>query len=237
MRRLLLISNSTMHGREPLAHVLDDLRGFLGTVRELLFVPWALAEHDGYAARIRSALARIDVRVRPIHEAPNALAAVGSAAAVFVGGGNTFRLLDRLHTTGAAAAIAARARSGMPYIGSSAGTNVATPTIRTTNDMPIVAPPTLAAMALVPFQINPHYLDPDPASKHMGETREERLRQFHEVADTPVLGLREGGWLTVDGDTMLLRGSTAARLFVRGEAAREIPPATDLSFLLANRSR
>jgi dipeptidase E len=125
----------------------------------------------------------------------------------------------------------------MPYIGSSAGTNVATPTIRTTNDMPIVAPPTLAAMALVPFQINPHYLDPDPASKHMGETREERLRQFHEVADTPVLGLREGGWLTVDGDTMLLRGSTAARLFVRGEAAREIPPATDLSFLLANRSR
>jgi dipeptidase E len=237
MRRLLLISNSTMHGGGYLEHVAAALRQRLAGVRTVLFVPWALQDLDGYADKVASTFAALGFGLQSIHRTDDPLAAIGDCEAVFIGGGNTFRLLDRLHTTGAAAAIAARARSGMPYIGSSAGTNVATPTIRTTNDMPIVAPPTLAAMALVPFQINPHYLDPDPASKHMGETREERLRQFHEVADTPVLGLREGGWLTVDGDTMLLRGSTAARLFVRGEAAREIPPATDLSFLLANRSR
>jgi dipeptidase E len=234
MRRLLLISNSTMHGRQPLEHVLDDLRRFLGTVRELLFVPWALADHDGYAARIRAAFARIDVRVRSIHEATNALAAVGDAEAVFVGGGNTFRLLDRLQRTGTAAAIAARALAGMPYVGSSAGTGVATPTIRTTNDMPIVEPRSFAAMALVPFQINAHYLDPDPHSTHMGETREERLRQFHEEHDTPVLGLREGNWLCVDGERMELRGSTRARLFRRGRDPEEFTPVADLSFLLQN---
>src|SRR5262249_29591607 len=155
-----------------------------------------------------------------------------AAEAVFVGGGNTFRLLDRLQRSGAAATIAARARAGMPYAGSSAGSVIAAPTIRTTNDMPIVEPATLTALGLVPFQINAHDLAAAPNSTFMGETREERLRQFHEENATPVLGLREGSWLCVDGERMHLRGSTAARLFRRGRPAEEFAAASDLSFLL-----
>ena len=233
MRRLLLISNSTMHGRGYLEHVMDALEQRLAGCASILFVPWALADHEAYAHKAAPPFARLGLRFDSIHRHANPLAAVGAADAVFVGGGNTFRLLDRLHRTGVAAAIAARAMDGMPYIGSSAGTNVATASIRTTNDMPIVAPPTFAALGLVPFQINPHYLDPDPGSTHMGETREERLRQFHEENAAPVLGLREGGFVVADGDRATLRGDTKARLFERGQAPRELDPGTDLSFLLA----
>jgi dipeptidase E len=232
MRRLFLVSNSTMHGRGYLEHVRVDLRDFLRGLRSALFVPWALADHDAYADKAAAAFAALGIELQSIHRAPDPLAAIGAAAAVFVGGGNTFRLLDRLHRTGALAAIAARARAGMPYVGSSAGTNVATPSLMTTNDMPIVQPPTFAALALVPFQINPHYLDPDPGSTHMGETRAERLAQFHEENGAPVLGLREGCWLVVEGDTMHLRGLEPARLFLRGQPPREIPAGADLSFLL-----
>ena len=232
MRRLLLISNSTMHGKGYLEHVTDALREVLAERKTLLFVPWALADHDKYAATAATAFAKLGVEVTSIHGAPCPLAAVGAAEAVFVGGGNTFRLLDALHRSGAAAAIAARACAGMPYIGSSAGTNVATRSIRTTNDMPIVQPATFTALGLVPFQINPHYLDPDPTSRHMGETREERLRQFHEENTTPVLGLREGAWVEVRGDTATLRGTTGARLFERGREPRELTAGADLSSLL-----
>ncbi|MGE3172562.1 MAG: dipeptidase PepE [Planctomycetota bacterium] len=232
MRRLLLISNSTMHGGGYLAHVQQDLQAHLDGVRSILFVPWALADHDTYARKAAPAFAALGVELRSIHREPDPLAAIGAAEAVFVGGGNTFRLLDRLHRTGAAAAIAARARAGMPYVGSSAGTNVATPSIRTTNDMPITEPPTFAALALVPFQINPHYLDPIPGSTHMGETREERLLQFHEENRAPVLGLREGGWVRVRGDAATLLGSTRARLFERGRVPRELEPGADLTFLM-----
>lgn len=232
MRRLLLISNSTMHGRGYLEHVREELRTHLAGCRSILFVPWALQDHEAYATKAAAPFAELGIRLESIHRAIDPLAAIGAAEAVFVGGGNTFRLLDRLHRTGAAAAIAARARQGMPYLGSSAGTNVATPSIRTTNDMPIVEPKSFAAMALVPFQINPHYLDTDPKSTHMGETREERLRQFHEENETPVLGLREGGHVRVRGDTATLGGSTKARLFLRGQIPRELDPGTDLTFLL-----
>ncbi|MSR39719.1 MAG: dipeptidase PepE [Planctomycetes bacterium] len=235
MRRLLLISNSTMHGRSYLDHVRDELQSFLTGVGELLFVPWALADHDAYAAKAISAFAPLGIRVRSLHTAPDVPAAIQSAEAVFVGGGNTFRLLHRLQQSGAAPALTARAMSGMRYVGSSAGTGIAAPTIRTTNDMPIVEPQSLASLALVPFQINAHYLDPDLHSTHMGETREERLRQFHEENAAPVLGLREGGWLVVDGSCMELRGNQPARLFVRGHAPTEYAPPFDLSFLLSKK--
>lgn len=228
-RRLLLVSNSTMHGRTYLEHVMDALREQLRGVQRLLFVPWALTDHDAYAAKAAPAFASLGIRLESLHHAPNPLAAIGAAQAVFVGGGNTFRLLDRLHRSGAAAAIAARALDGMPYVGSSAGTNVATRSIRTTNDMPIVMPPTLTALGLVPFQVNPHYLDPDPASTHMGETREERIRQFHEEDATPVLGLREGAWLEVTGTRCMLRGTTGGRIFERGKPARDVAAGHDLS--------
>jgi dipeptidase E len=228
----LLISNSTMHGKGYLAHVQDELREFLSGIERILFVPWALHDHDGYENKARAAFSELGIELTSIHRSPHPLAAIGDADAVFVGGGNTFRLLDRLQKTGAAAAIAARAIGGMRYVGSSAGTNVATRSIHTTNDMPIVHPQTLTAMGLVPFQINPHYLDPDPGSRHMGETREERIRQFHEEDGTPVLGLREGAWVRVDGDKARLCGTTGARLFRRGAAAEELKTGADLSGLL-----
>jgi dipeptidase E len=229
--RLFLISNSTMHGGQYLQHCAAELGDFLGKGRRVAFVPYALADHDGYEAKAKPAFAALGCELVSVHRG-NPLAAVGGADAVFVGGGNTFRLLDQMQRTGVAAAIAARVGAGMPYIGSSAGTNVATVSIRTTNDMPIVQPMTFAALGLVPFQINPHYLDPDPSSKHMGETREERLRQFHEEHDTPVLGLREGCWLRREGPRLSLRGTTQARLFQRGKEPAEYAPGADLSFLL-----
>ena len=158
---------------------------------------------------------------------------VEAAEAVFAGGGNTFRLLAKLYRLDLLAALRARALAGMPYLGASAGSNLACPTVRTTNDMPIVEPPSLTALGLVPFQINPHYQDPDPASTHQGETREQRIREYHEENELPVVGLREGAMLAVEGDRMTLLGSTRARLFRRGAEPEEFAPGADLSFLLA----
>lgn len=231
-RRLLLISNSTMHGGGYLEHCAAEIRDFLGAKKTVLFVPYALQNHDEYAAKARGAFAKFGHDLVSVHQQNHSPAAVEGADAVFVGGGNTFRLLNALYLHGLLAAIQNRAAAGMPYIGSSAGTNVATLSIRTTNDMPIVQPPSFTALQLVPFQINPHYLDPDPASRHMGETREERIRQFLEEHTTPVLGLREGCMLRVEGDKMELRGTTGARLFRRDAAAQEFVPPCDLSFLL-----
>lgn len=230
--RLLLISNSTMHGGGYLEHCAAEIRDFLGDPKKVLFVPYALHDHDAYAEKARQAFAAMGHELSSAHALQHPVAGVERADAVFVGGGNTFRLLAALYHHGLLAAIHQRAIAGMPYVGSSAGTNVAAPTIRTTNDMPIVQPPSFAALELVPFQINPHYLDPDPGSRHMGETREERLRQFHEEHETPVLGLREGCMLRVEGETMDLRGSTKARLFRRGRTPEEFTPPCDLSFLL-----
>ncbi|MBX3462806.1 MAG: dipeptidase PepE [Planctomycetes bacterium] len=230
--RLLLISNSTMHGGGYLEHCGAEIRDFLGPRQQVLFVPYALFDHDAYTARARRAFAAFGHDLVSVHERGHAPGALASASAVFVGGGNTFRLLTALHHYGLLPAIQARVRDGMPYLGSSAGTNVATPSIRTTNDMPIVQPPSFAALDLVPFQINPHYLDPDPQSRHMGETREERIRQFHEEHATPVLGLREGCLLRREGPQLELRGTTAARLFRRGAEPQEFLPPADLSFLL-----
>jgi dipeptidase E len=230
--RLLLISNSTMHGGGYLEHCGTEIRDFLGPRKRVLFVPYALFDHDAYTARARRAFTGLGHELVSVHERHHAPQAVDEADAVFIGGGNTFRLLAALYHYGLFAAIQQRALAGLPYIGSSAGTNVATPSIRTTNDMPIVQPPSFTALGLVPFQINPHYLDPDPDSSHMGETREERIRQFHEEHGTPVLGLREGCMLRVEGDRMELRGTTSARLFRRLAEPAEFAPPCELSFLL-----
>jgi dipeptidase E len=234
-RRLLLISNSTMHGGGYLEHCSAEIRDFLGSKKRVLFVPYALANHEEYTAKARTAFAAIGHEVTGAHEHKSPAAAVTTADAIFVGGGNTFRLLKALYDKHMIQPIQKRAFAGAPYIGSSAGTNVATLSIRTTNDMPIVMPPSFTALQLVPFQINPHYLDPEPGSRHMGETREERLRQFHEEHDTPVLGLREGCMLRVEDDRMELRGTTRARLFLHSTPAKEYSPPCDLSFLLAEK--
>ena len=232
--RALLISNSTMHGGGYLEHCAPTIRDFLGTKKNVLFVPYALHDHEGYAAKARTSFAALGHELTSVHTCKDQVQAVHDAGAVFIGGGNTFRLLKALYDHDLLEPIRSRALAGMPYIGSSAGTNVATLSIRTTNDMPIVQPPSFTALQLVPFQINPHYLDPDPGSKHMGETREERLRQFHEEHATPVLALREGCMLRVEGQRAELLGSTRARLFLRGQEPREFSPPCDLSFLLQN---
>ena len=224
--RLLLISNSTLHGSGYLDHCAAAIERFLRPgVSRVLFVPYALFDCDGYAARARERFARMGFELQSIHDAPDgATAAVERAEAIFVGGGNTFRLLNALWRKELVEPIARRVRAGLPYIGSSAGSNVACVTIKTTNDMPIIQPPTFDALHLVPFNVNPHYLDPTPGSTHMGETREERIAQFHEENLPPVVGLREGAWLLVDERGVTLEGRTGARLFRRGQVPEEFRP-------------
>lgn len=231
-RRLLLISNSTVFGLGYLDHAEAELRDVLTGIHRVLFVPYALHDKDGYAAKARTRFQVMSYDLASLADAIDQRRAVEQAEAVFIGGGNTFRLLAALYAAGAIEPIRARVAAGMPYVGSSAGSNVAAPTIKTTNDMPIVQPPTLDALHLVSFQINPHYLDPDPSSTHMGETREERIRQFHEESATPVIGLREGAMLRVEGASVLLRGSSGARIFRRAQEPVEAPPGADVSGLL-----
>lgn len=227
-RRLLLISNSTLHGSGYLDHAEMEIRDFLGELKQVLFVPLALFDRDKYAATAQARFQKMGYELTSIHKAANPVQAVEETDAMFIGGGNTFRLLKALYEFDLLDVIRERVDQGMPYIGSSAGSNMACPTIRTTNDMPIVQPPSFNALGLVSFQINPHYLDPDPNSKHMGETREERIIQFLEENETPVVGLREGAMLRVEIGETILRGSTGARIFRRGFEPVEVLPGAKL---------
>jgi dipeptidase E len=230
---ILLISNSTLYGSGYLDHAEGEIRSFLGNATRVLFVPYALFDRDTYAATAQKRFQKIGYDLTSIHTATNPVQAVKDTEAIFIGGGNTFRLLKTLYDFDLLGPIRERVADGMRYIGSSAGSNVAAPTIKTTNDMPIVQPPSFDALGLVSFQINPHYLDPDPNSKHMGETREERIRQFLEENDTPVVGLREGAMLRIENDETILRGSTGARIFRKGVEPVEILPGAQLDLILA----
>ena len=223
-KRVLLISNSTLHGSGYLDHAEAEIRSFLGEAKRVLFVPYALFDQDKYAATAQQRFEKMGYELSSIHTADDPVQAVRETDAIFIGGGNTFRLLKALYEFRLLDPTRERVAAGMPYVGSSAGSNVATPTIKTTNDMPIVEPPSFAALGLVSFQINPHYLDPDPNSKHMGETREERLIQFLEENATPVVGLREGAMLRIENGEVELRGSTGARIFRKGKEPVEVTP-------------
>lgn len=234
MRRLLLISNSTLHGSGYLDHCAAQIQDFLGRrVTRVLFVPFALHDRDAYAEQARARFEALGYGLDSVHAAKDPRQAVLAAQAVFTGGGNTFRLLGELYTRGLLDLLRARLWEGVPYIGSSAGSNIAGMTIGTTNDMPIVEPPSFTALGLVPFNLNPHYLDPTPGATHMGETREVRIRQFHEENSQPVVGLREGAMLRVEGDRMTLFGVTGARIFRRDAEPEEVAPGADLSALLS----
>nr|WP_245240934.1 dipeptidase PepE [Streptomyces spiramenti] len=229
----MLLSNSTAPGHGYLEHAREEIADFLDGTRRLAFVPYAGADHDGYTAQVTRALAPLGVEVTGVHTGSRPAEVVADADAVFVGGGNSFRLLSALHHHGLVDAIRARVGAGAGYMGSSAGTNMACPTLRTTNDMPIVQPPTFDALHLVPFQINPHYLDPAPDSSHMGETRAQRIAEFHQENDVAVLGLREGTWLRATDDGLTLGGIEAgAVLFERGREPVEHRPGADLTRLL-----
>jgi dipeptidase E len=222
---ILLLSNSTQFGRGYLDHAEGEICGFLGTTARIAFVPYAMFHCDEYEAKARDRFSRMGYTLESIHRHQgNEARLLDQADTVFVGGGNTFRLLRRLYDYDLLSPIRSHIASGKRYIGSSAGSIVAGPSIKTTKDMPIVEPPSFNALGLVGFQISPHYLDPDPNSTHMGETQEERVLQFLEENAGTVVGLREGSMLLVAGDEMKLRGSLSARLFQRGQQPRECPP-------------
>jgi dipeptidase E len=230
--QLLLISNSTLYGSGYLDHAANEITDFLGDVKRVLFVPFALHDRDTYAAAARERFTRLGYELSSIHTATDPARAVNQADAIFIGGGNTFRLLKALYDFELLDPIRKRVAAGMPYIGSSAGSNVAAPTIKTTNDMPIVQPPSFDALGLVWFQINPHYLDADLNSTHMGETRERRLLQFLEEDSTPVAGLREGAMLRIQDGVTLLKGTSGARIFRKGLEPVETLPGDQLDALL-----
>ncbi len=233
--RLLLLSNSTNHGGEFLAHAAGDIRDFLGaSVRRVLFVPFAgvTRSYDEYAATVRARFAELGYELDSVHEAADPVAAVETAEAIAVGGGNTFHLLRGMYEVGLVEAVRARVRIGTPYVGWSAGSNVACPTIRTTNDMPIVEPPSFDALGLIPFQINPHYTD-EVLANHAGETRAERIAEFLKAnPGSRVVGLREGSILRVEGHEVSLLGEKTARVFKGGADAAEYGPGDSLRFLL-----
>src|SRR4030095_15330882 len=210
--RILLISASTFDCRDYLDHAEQQIKSFLGGARNVLFFPFALFDRDAYAAEAKARFAAMGYSIETAHAVSDPHQAIEQTDAIFIGGGNTFRLLKALQDLDLLDPIRQRVKRGAPYIGSSAGSNVAGPTIKTTKDMPIVQPRSFDSLGLVPFQISPHYLDPDPSSHHMGETQEERILQFLEENDTPVVGMREGAWLIVENGLVRLKGLSGARI-------------------------
>lgn len=230
--RLLLISNSTNFGGNYLDHCADEIKDFLGSAKNLTFIPYALHDWNGYTEKTRSRYAQMGIQVKGIHEFSDPKTAIRQSDAIHIGGGNTFRLLKLLYEQELVSLIRERVQQGMLYIGASAGTNVATISIKTTNDMPITYPPSFDAIGLVPFNINPHYIDADPNSMHMGETREQRLKEFHEMNDQTVVGLREGTFLRIEGKSITLKGLKGARIFRKNAEPEEYPVMSRLDFLL-----
>src|SRR5438309_217458 len=231
-KRILLISNSTVYGRGYLDHVEQQIKSFLGYATKILFFPFALHDRDTYAAKAKARFEAMGYSFEAVHAVPDAREAIEQTDAIFVGGGNTFRLLKALQDLDLLDPIRRKVKDGAPYIGSSAGSNVASPTIKTTKDMPIVQPRSFDSLGLVPFQISPHFQDSDPNSKHMGETQEERILQFLEENQTPVVGIREGSWLVVKNSVVTLQGLSGARIFRRGHAPVEVAPGSEISQLV-----
>ncbi len=236
--QLLLLSNSTNQGEEYLGWPREILSRFIkkNSIKSCLFVPYAgvTVGWDEYSSRVQEVFESWGCLVQPIHTANDAVLAVSQAECIVVGGGNTFRLVQKMHETGIMAAIRAKVLSGTPFIGWSAGSNVACPSLCTTNDMPIIQPASFNTLNLIPFQINPHYLDANPEG-HGGETREQRINEF--LALNPqviVAGLREATALQMDGGELQLLGNRPMRLFVAGKEPAEYQPGTDLAFLLTH---
>jgi dipeptidase E len=235
---LLLLSSSRVHGYGYLEFARDELAAFFDGYPKLHFVPYALHDRDTYTRVVRDSFAALGIEVVSVHESGDPAAALREARAVFVGGGNTFRLLRALQQHGLLEILRERVGAGeLRYMGVSAGINVTAPTIRTTNDMPIVQPDGLDSLGLVPFQLNAHYVDADANSTHMGETRAQRIKEFLEENEVPVLGLREGAWLRRRGDALKLGGVAGAVLFRRGLVPAAYAPDADLRFLLDARAR
>jgi dipeptidase E len=233
--KLLLISNSTNYGEEYLSYPKSEIKNFLGKTRiNALFIPYAgvTISYDEYAAKVRNRFNEIGHDIKSIHTYPDPVLAVRSADAIVVGGGNTFMLAFMLHKLGLISEIRDKVLSECPFIGWSAGANVASPTICTTNDMPIIQPASFDALGLVPFQINPHYTDFIQPG-HAGETRQARIEEFLEInREKKVIGLREGCMLKINDNTVDLIGEKNICIFTFGQMTHELPPGSNLNFLM-----
>jgi len=234
MKKMIIASTSTLHGGNYLDYLLPTLERHFIDCNEILFIPYARPggiSHEAYTEAVRLAFANISKTVKGLHEFEDPAQAIEDAEGIFTGGGNTFLLVTQLYQNRVMAVLTATLQSGTPYLGTSAGSNITGISMQTTNDMPIMYPPSFKTLGLIPFNLNPHYLDPDPQSKHMGETRETRIKEFHAFNTIPVLGLREGSWLEVDGETILLKGTLTAPLFRHDEIPTELSSGSDLSWI------
>lgn len=234
MKNIIIASTSTLHGGEYLDYLLPELQTFFSNVNEILFIPYARPSgisHDDYTKKVTGAFAQINKTVKGIHEFENPIEAIENAQGIFTGGGNTFLLVSQLYKHNIIDALEKVVKNGTPYLGTSAGSNICGLTMSTTNDMPIVYPPSFRTLGFVSFNINPHYLDPIEGSTHMGETRETRINEFHHFNPQPVVGLREGSWLEVKGDSIKLKGTLTARIFKRNATPVEVAPETELNEL------
>lgn len=234
MKNIIIASTSTLHGGDYLEYLLPELAQHFKNCKTLLFIPYARPggiSHEEYTAKVASAFAKINIAVKGIHEFQNPAEAIKNAEGIFTGGGNTFLLVTQLYKNGIMDILADTVKNGTPYLGTSAGSNICGLTMQTTNDMPIIYPPSFQTLGLIPFNLNPHYLDADSQSTHMGETRETRIKEFHQFNTLPVLGLREGSWLDVKGDKITLKGNLSARLFKKNQIPEELESGSDLSLL------
>ena len=234
MKKVIIASTSTVFGGTYLDYLLPTLAEHFRNVSNLVFIPFARPggiSHDEYTEKVKPVFEQLNIDVKGVHEFENPIEAINNAEAIFTGGGNTFVLVTMLYKYNLLDAIQIAVENGTPYLGTSAGSNICGLTMETTNDMPIVYPPSFRTLGLVSFNLNPHYLDPIEGSHHMGETRETRINEFHHYNSQPVLGLREGSWLEVLGEKITLKGSLQARLFQRGKEPIEIEAETDLSNL------
>ena len=225
MKKLIVASTSTVHGSSYLEYILPNLQTFFKDVNMLLFIPFARPggiSYKDYTNIAKKAFATINIDVKGIHEFENPKEAIKSAEGIFTGGGNTFELVNQLYKNEIITVLKEVVENGTPYLGTSAGSNICGVTMMNTNDMPIVYPPSFKTLELIPFNINAHYLDPIKGSTHMGETRETRIKEYHVFNEIPVLGLREGSWLEVIGDKIILKGNLTARLFQKNKNPLEL---------------
>ncbi|NDP25905.1 MAG: dipeptidase PepE [Flavobacterium sp.] len=234
MKNIIIASTSTVHGGDYLEYLLPELKTHFEHCKTILFIPFARPaglSHGDYTAKVALAFAKIDKELKGIHEFDDYSTAINRADGIFTGGGNTFLLVTQLYKYNIIDVLAEAVKSGTPYLGTSAGSNICGLTMQTTNDMPIIYPPSFDTLGLIPFNLNPHYLDANLQSTHMGETRETRINEFHSFNSFPVLGLREGSWLDVKGERIILKGNLTARLFRQDQIPLEVESESDLSFL------
>lgn len=234
MKNIIIASTSTVHGSDFLEYLLDEIEALFKATNEIIFIPYARPggiSYKDYTEKAKLAFKKINKKILGIHEFDNPVNAIKNAKGIFVGGGNTFVLVNQLYKNNLITILQDTVNQGTPYLGTSAGSNICGLTLNTTNDMPIVYPPSFKTLALVPYNINPHYLDPDPTSKHMGETRETRIQEFHSFNTQPVIGLREGSFLHVFGEHTTLKGKHTARIFEHNKKPYELDINSDLNNL------